>query len=264
MITIKPSTTTPVTTVPVTTSAVTTTPVTTTAPVTTAPVTTTTPVTTPAPVRSSAYVQSHGADSGTTNRPTVNLSGVTAGDWLVVAVATDSSAATTATLSDNKGNTYTLQGSRYDNESGAHDSVAYFTAPVTTGGSLTITAALGSKVSSAMQVMEVAGGGIDQVVITPVSPGNTTINGETSTAKTTTQNGETIVGLITSTTGADSYAPGTGFTSHESLVTSNNTTMAMETMAKTTAGSTAATWTSAGWSAPYVAAMITIKPSTTG
>ncbi len=261
---IAPITATPVTPAPLTTTPVTTTPITTT-PVTTNSLTTAPVTTTPASASSSAYVQSDGADSGTTNRPTVNLSGVTAGDWLIVAVATDSNAATKATVSDNAGNSYTLRGSRYDAQPGAHDSVAYFTAPVTTGDSLTITAALGSSVSSAMQVMEVVGGGIDQVVITkPVLRGNTASNGETSTAKTTSQNGETIVGLITSTTGADSYDPGTGYTSRESLVTSNNTTMAMETMAKTTAGSTAATWTSTGWSAPYIAAMITIKPSTTG
>ena len=115
-----------------------------------------------------------------------------------------------------------------------------------------------------MQVMEVTGGGIDQVVLNGPLSGTTSADAETSTAKSTTQNGETVVGMILSTTGLDTYAAGSGYTLRENLGarSENNTRLAMESRAQATAGSVAATWKSNGWGAAYVAAMITIKPKT--
>ena len=216
------------------------------------------------PTAPSTYVQSISHDSGTTNAPTATLTNpVTAGNSIVVALATDSTDAQTATVTDNLGDTYTRQLNAYDSETGAHDSIAYYTTQAGKTGNLTVTASLAGSVSSAMQVIEVQGSGIDVTHLNgPISPGTSTVDGETSTATTTT-NGDTIIGAIVSTTGTDSYTPGTGYAQREYLATSNGSRIALETGTQTTAGSIAATWTSTGWSAPYIAAIIAIKPPTT-
>jgi len=169
----------------------------------------------------------------------VFASGVTVGNKIIVFARCASGGLSITGVSDDLGNTYTERlaytGNRYK----------MYEAPVTTGGTCTVTVALEAATTSrAMTITEASGlGAYDTGLIDGSNnAGSVAADGDATPAITTAEAGEFIAATIYNTAGAwTSIAPGTGY----SEVWKDASAAAIESEYKVAgaAGSYTATWT---------------------
>lgn len=200
-----------------------------------------------------AFVQSKSISSTGATSTTIAVtmtSAVTVGNLLAVFVAYGDTGF--ISCADNLGNTYTP----VDNSGAAFsgDIARTFYAKITSGGTCTVTVTLSPAVGYRQLVVhEVSGVDTttpnDKHIINKQTAPGTGANAVTSTAQTTTTNGQYIFGAarICNVGTSKSLAQGTGFTSRENIVGGSDASpLRSEDQIQTTAGSIAATFTGTG------------------
>lgn len=182
---------------------------------------------------------------------------VTGGSLIVVTVTWDTAATTAVTCSDSQGNTYVTAVNTNDTTNVQALAVCY--AANAAGGTTTVTATFGaSSVTRRIIVSEYSGVATTSpvdITRSNVANGTTATNNITSTAGTTTTNGDLIFGAVMDTTGTTTITAGTGFTLRSTI----GSHMSVEDQVQATAGSIAATFTFNAVQR-YIAHMIAFKP----
>lgn len=188
-------------------------------------------------------------------------SAVTVGNRIVVAVSWSAGGATNyPTIADTRGNVYTRHIDDYDTAN--LQGLAVYSAPVTTGGTNTVTCTFGTTTDyRRLSIHEYSGISSSNPIDTTdknkvTSGGSTATDGVTSTASNTTTDGCLIYGARQhDQAGVPTVTAGTGFTSR-----TNNNEHSTEDRIQTTAGSVAATWTHST-STGYLAQMVAFRPA---
>jgi hypothetical protein len=167
----------------------------------------------------------------------------TAGNLIVVAVSWGDNAAPSIRASDSLGNTYSVAINDFD--AGNRQGLAILYAPSIRAGANTVTVTLGVTGGYRRVIVSeysgVAATSPLDVAARNQAGGTTAANGVTSTAATTTSNGDLIFGVAMDDSGLfGTINAGTGFTRRATL---NNMDMATEDTIQATAGPVAATFT---------------------
>src|SRR5438128_4164478 len=187
----------------------------------------------------------------------------TAGNLIVVAVSWGDNAAPSIRATDTLGNTYSIATKQFD--PGNRQGLAILYAPNIRAGANTVTVTLGTT------------GGYRRIIVSEYSGiattspldaaarnragGTTAANGVTSTAATTTANGDLIFGVAMDDSGSfGTISAGTGFTRRTTL---NGMDMATEDAIQATAGAVAATFTFSR-ADTYLAQLATFKAAPGG
>jgi len=197
------------------------------------------------PAGTIAFVQTAGAtnDVAASTIAAAFTANNTAGNLIVVAVSWGDRTAPSISATDTRGNTYAV--ATNDFESGNRQGLAILYAPNIRAGANTVTVNLGaSNAYRRIIISEYAGIAVSAPldgVAKNRAAGTTASNGVTSTAATTTANGDLIFGVTMDDSGLfGTITAGTGFTRRAFV---NNMDMATEDRVQPTAGSVAATFT---------------------
>lgn len=210
-----------------------------------------------------SHVQSRaGTFSGSTTSGTVALgfsSNNTAGNTIVASITWDPTLSSSVSCSDSNGNSYTVAISAVDP---GNQAVAVCYATNIIGGSNTVTATFGANVGYRMiNIHEYSGvmsvSALDTSASNIQATGTTATDGYTSTASTTSNNGDLIYGALFNTGTSTTFSAGTGFTAR-----TNTSGFVTEDLVQSTAASKAATWTGAA-ARTYIATMVALKASLT-
>lgn len=202
-----------------------------------------------------AFVQSkQNFNSGTTVSITFD-SNVTAGNLIPVALYTDGDL-TLDSVADNLGNTYTAVLTKVGGTSGAPFAWSLYAKNIN-GGACTITATFSGSGFHEIFAHEVSGADtsapLDKSASNEQNSPGTGPNAVTSTAVTTTADGEYIFGFATGTQN-NTVSTGTGFTGRLTAFATSCT----EDKIQTSAGSIAATFT-LGTDMPTISIIMTFK-----
>ena len=182
-------------------------------------------------------------DSGSSSIAQSFNSSNIAGDLIIVAVSWGDNPAPSVSASDSLGNAYFLATTDWD--ANHNQGLAIFYAPNIQAGANTVTINFG-QVDEYRRIIvsEYSGAAADSPLDAAANyhgSGTTAPNGITSSAATTTANGDLIFGAVMDDSGNfGSIAAGSGFTERATL---NNTDTASEDSTQTTAGPIAATFT---------------------
>lgn len=210
-----------------------------------------------------AVVQTIGAgnDASATTIAQSFSANVDGGNLIVVAVTWDSTNTTTATCSDNRGNTYANATS--GNNTTLRQAMRVCYAANVAGGPTTVTVTFSATSSfRRIAVSEYSGvATISPVDVTKTNNGvgTTAVDNVTSTAATTTVNGDLIYGAVMDNDGGASITAGTGFTERFDT----GTGLAVQDRVQTTAGSIASTHTFSVTNRNYHAHMVAFKAAPT-
>ena len=179
---------------------------------------------------------------------TATFSGSTsAGGLIVVGVIVTDGATVIGTPTDTALNTYTAIGAA-DLIGGATRSRLFYAKNVTGGTNIAVTAVLVGTAYGSIIAHEASGldttAPLDQEAQNAQTAVATTTNAVTSSADTTTANGEYIFGMTTDETfGNPTQTSGTGFTTGSNSSNDNGVVASSEYQVQTSAGSIAATFT---------------------
>ncbi|HVX56456.1 MAG TPA: hypothetical protein VHA37_01880 [Candidatus Saccharimonadales bacterium] len=186
---------------------------------------------------------------------------VTSGNCVVLAVSTGATGQT-FTVTDDKGNSYTLLD--HVTDSSNSQDLATFVLGNITNGPETITVTYGSEAGTNILMLAEYGGVF--AAANPVDKHKAAITASTkspsSGAVTTTVNGDNIVSFINCTSalaGGFILSAGSGFTKRLDHNTSGDIDMALQDMVQTTAGSVAGAWSS-NTAKKFGASVIALKP----
>lgn len=199
-------------------------------------------------------VQSNGAtnDATATSIALAFLSNVAAGNRLVAGVSFGTAPRNLPTsVVDSFGTNWTLVDSSDD--ATASQNTAVYEAVAAQSGACTVTVTWGETHAFRRLVLgEISGTTTrDQHGISAPTVATIATDNVTSPSVTTTQDGETIVGIVMDTSGVATETAGTGYTKQQGVGE-----LALETKTQTTKGAVAATWTFSATDR-YVAAVIT-------
>jgi hypothetical protein len=187
----------------------------------------------------------------------------TAGNLIVVAVSWGDRTAPSIAATDSRGNTYFVATNDFD--TGNRQGFAILYAPNIRAGANTVTVNFGASDAYRRIVISeysgIAASSPLDVVAKNKAAGTTASNGVTSTAATTTVNGDLIFGVAMDDSGLfGTITAGTSFTRRAVV---NNIDMATEDRVQATAGSVAATFTFSR-ADMYLAQMAAFKPMSAG
>jgi prepilin-type N-terminal cleavage/methylation domain-containing protein len=184
----------------------------------------------------------------------------TAGNTIVAAFSWGYSF--TPSCSDSQGNTYTVVTNQFDNTNSQSLAICYATN--IKAGANTVTATFDGDIGFRRLIIHeysgiVAASPVD-VTASNIANGTTAANNITSTAATTTVNGDLIFGATMDDAGTATITAGTGFTQRNSV---NNKDLVTQDLVQGTAGSIASTMTF-GTAHRYLAQMVAFKAASSG
>ena len=217
-----------------------------------------------------AYVQSHSVGSATGNASiadTFTTANNTAGNLIVALVAWDNAGTDAVTCTDDNGDTFATALVKID-VAHSQDTAVCYAANVHGGTKATVTATFGaSSIDRGIILSEYSGVAASNALAYDVSASNTatattSTDGVTSSAATTTQNGDLIFGGMQDDQAGATVSAGTGFTARVNTTIGGGDQFVTEDMVQSTAGSQASTFTT-NLADSDTAWMVAFKPSYT-